>query len=240
MCGRYELNATPRQIRDHLEGLEPSAHWDNSTSFSSFNIAPSLSPIVIRQRKGENQVDSAVWGFRPHWANKSWINARSETLFTLPTFRESARRRRCLAIATGWYEWKAIEPGKPKQPYYFHFSEDCVFAFAGVWTARKLETEWEVNFAIITTDAQGIARDIHNRMPLVMHPRRYAEWLHPETKEPQSLLAPFDTGELTAYPVSTYVNDPRNDGPKCVERARAEGEGRCLQLKTKQTSGTDL
>lgn len=218
MCGRYEFNATPRQIRNHFGDLVPDTTWDTFTPFTSFNIAPSLSPLVLRQRKGETNIDRAVWGFRPHWAKRSWINARSETLFSVPTFRESARRRRCLVIATGWYEWKPAGPKNPKQPYYIHFNEDRVFAFAGVWTARKVETGWEISFAIITTDAQGITQGIHHRMPLVLHPRHYAGWLNPETKGPSSLLAPFDNGELTAYPVSTYANDPKNDSPKCVER----------------------
>lgn len=220
MCGRFELNATPRKIRGHFRDLVPATNWDTFPPFSSYNIAPSQSSLVIRygKRDGQNVIDRLVWGFRPHWAKQAWINARSETVFATPMFRESARRRRCLVLATGWYEWKATGPRKPKQPYYIYFDEDRVFAFAGVWTARKVETGWELNFAILTTNAQGITKDIHDRMPLVMHPRHYGAWLAPDTKQPESLLAPFDNGELTAYPVSTYVNDPKNDSPKCVER----------------------
>ncbi len=216
MCGRYEFSATPARLRDHFGPLVPEQNWAQLTAVPAYNVAPSHNCLVIRERKGSNAIELMVWGFRPHWAKKSWINARAETVFTTPTFRESAKRRRCLVIATGWYEWQGT--GAPKQPYYLHFGEDRVFAFAGIWTARKVEAGWEISFAILTTGADGVARDIHPRMPLVLHPRYYADWVDPETDDPSALLTPFDDGTLEAYPVSTFVNDPKNDSPRCRSR----------------------
>ena len=217
MCGRYEINATPQELRAHFGDLVPAESWQAFTAFSSYNVAPSLSVPVVRfsKRSGENVIDRLTWGFQPQWAKRSWINARSDTLFESTAFREAAKKRRCLIPATGWYEWQETG-GKRKQPYYLHL--DDVFAFAGVWTARKLnESDWQTTFAIITTDAGGVAAQIHDRMPLVMNAQDYAAWLNPLTAEPAALLSPFDAARLEAHPVSTVVNDPKNDTPACID-----------------------
>src|SRR5690606_30757532 len=108
MCGRYELNATPAEIHDHFAALIPEHAWRRFTPFVSYNVAPSLACPVIRysKRDGENVIEPLVWGFRPSWASRSWINARDDRLFTAPAFKDSAAKRRCLVIATGWYEWR--------------------------------------------------------------------------------------------------------------------------------------
>jgi putative SOS response-associated peptidase YedK len=218
MCGRYELNATPAELLDHFGNLLPPDAWQKVAEFRSYNVAPSLRPTVIRygKRCGHNVIENLVWGYRPHWAKRSWINARDDTLFETAAFRESAARRRCLVVATGWYEWQQISE-KRRQPYYLHFGH--AFAFAGVWTARKItDDEWEASFAIVTTAADGLAAKIHDRMPLVLDSRNYAAWLDPKTEDPRALLVSFEHG-LSAYPVSTLVNDPKNDDPKCIEPA---------------------
>ena len=217
MCGRFEINATPQDLRAHFGALLPPHGWEGFTTFSSYNVAPSVSVPVLRysKRARENVIDRLIWGFRPQWGKRPWINARSDTLFQSTAFRESAAKRRCLVPATGWYEWQDTGQ-KRKQPYYLHF--DRVFAFAGVWTARKVNgADWEANFAIITTDARGIAEQIHDRMPLVIHPRNYAAWIDPSTENPAAQLSPFDDGRMEAYPVSTLVNDPKNDSPACID-----------------------
>src|SRR5690606_7602875 len=108
MCGRYELHATPREIQDHFGDLISAERWRRFTASSGYNIAPSLSVPIIRYstKMAERSIDRAVWGFRPQWAKRAWINARAETLFTTTAFRESAAKRRCLVPATGWYEWR--------------------------------------------------------------------------------------------------------------------------------------
>lgn len=217
MCGRYELNATPQELRNHFGGLIPDEGWRRLLPLNSYNISPSQTALVIRRSKQEdhNTIEGLVWGFRPRWARRGWINARADTLFDSRAFGESARKRRCLAVATGWYEWRQTSE-KHKQPYYVHLGR--VFAFAGIWTGRKLdEGNWELSFAIVTTESLGALETIHDRMPLVMHPRHYAAWLDPATEQPQSLLRPFDDGEVRAYRVSTLVNDPKNDTAACIE-----------------------
>jgi putative SOS response-associated peptidase YedK len=217
MCGRYELNATPLELSHHFGDL-----LENAESFAavpmSYNIAPSTAQPVIRYGKTDdaNVVDLLTWGFRPTWAKRAWINARAETLFTSTAFRESASKRRCLVVATGWYEWQRAEP-KHRVPFYVHL--DRPFAFAGVWTARKIADVWEKSFAIVTAPASPTLARIHDRMPLVLNPSSYAAWLDPRTERPAELIHTFDSGAFEAYPVSTYVNDPKNDSAAAVERA---------------------
>ena len=148
MCGRYELNATPLELSNHFGDLLPNTRPLAGLP-TSYNIPPSTAQPVIRygETDGANVVDLLTWGFRPTWAKRAWINARVETLFTNTAFRESASKRRCLVIATGWYEWQQAEP-KRKVPFYVHL--DRPFAFAGIWTARKIGDAWEKSFAIVT------------------------------------------------------------------------------------------
>jgi putative SOS response-associated peptidase YedK len=217
MCGRYELNATSADLQNHFGNLLPSGAWERFASFASYNIAPSqIVPVIRYSKRDENNViDRLTWGFRPGWSSKAWINARADNLFATNAFREGAAKRRCLVPATGWYEWQVTQT-KRKQPYYMHF--DRVFAFAGIWSARKLnEVDWQLNFAIVTTDARGLAEKVHDRMPLVMHPRHYAAWLAPKTNNAETLLEPFDNGSLRVYPISTLVNDPKNDSAAVLE-----------------------
>jgi putative SOS response-associated peptidase YedK len=217
MCGRYELNATPAELHAQFAALLPAAAWEAAAGFASYNVAPSLRCPVIRYSKREqtNVVDLLTWGFQPQWSKRSFINARDDRLFAAPTFREAARKRRCLVIATGWYEWQA--QARAKQPFYAHLRKQTVMAFAGIWTARKdARDEWSLSFAIVTTEATPAISEIHDRMPLVLSAASYAAWLDPATADPQALLAPLPDAELTAHPVSRFVNDPKNDGPECI------------------------
>lgn len=218
MCGRYELHATQDEVLAHVGDLlaaDPDAR-QRSWATRSYNVAPSAHMPVIRRDKETlaPRIDKLQWGFRPTWAKRTWINARSESLFTTPAFKAAATKRRCLVLATGWYEWQ--ETGtRAKQPFYI--SAGRPIAFAGIWTAAKLPTGgWVLSFGIVTAPATPTLERIHPRMPLVMNPRDYAAWVNPMTDDPASLMQPFDGGALRAYAVSTHVNDPRNDDSECI------------------------
>lgn len=217
MCGRYELNATPLQLTNHFGGLLDDTE-PLTVLATSYNIAPSTLQAVIRfgKQEGANIVDHLVWGFRPRWAKRAYINARSETLVTNSVFKESALTRRCLVIATGWYDWRVIDL-KRKQPYYMSYRRP--FAFGGIWTARKIGDAWEKSFAIVTAPANDVLGHVHDRMPLVLHPRVYSDWLSPITINPSALMQPLNNGDIEALPVSTLVNDPKNDSPECIARS---------------------
>lgn len=212
MCGRY-ITPDERAIEQHWGLTRPPNY------FQSYNVAPTqLAPVIRRNEDGELHLDMLTWGFQPDWAKRSWINARSETAFTSRAFGSACEKRRCLVPATGWYEWKGAKA--PKQPYVFHLGDFRPFAFAGLWTARETLEGWLRNFAILTRNAAGAARDVHGRMPVVLRPRDYAAWTDPflGIQDARALLSE-DIEPLHLYPVSTYVNKPENTGPRCVERA---------------------
>jgi putative SOS response-associated peptidase YedK len=149
------------------------------------------------------------------------INARSDTVATKPSFRSAFKKRRCLIPADGFYEWKKLDKGK--QPYFIHMRDDEPFAFAGIWEAWDNPDDGKEvqSCTIITTDANALMKTIHDRMPVILPASAYDRWLDsdPKLDTLQALLCPYKAQDLEAYPVSTYVNSPKNRGPKCLEPA---------------------
>jgi putative SOS response-associated peptidase YedK len=167
----------------------------------------------------------ARWGLIPYWAKDakigySLINARADTVAEKPAYRSAFKRRRCLVAADGFYEWKATG-GKVKQPYFISLKDKEPFGFAGLWEHWDNPEDGKTveSFSIITTEPNELMAPIHNRMPAILTPEDYAAWLDPE--EPpdhlKGLLRPYDPSQMEAYPVTTYVNRPVNQGPKCIE-----------------------
>lgn len=220
MCGRFTLTLEPGELREAFPGVEiPGAMTPR------YNIAPSQ-PVAVIPNDGKNKLDFFVWGLIPSWAKdpaigNRMINARAETLAEKPSFRAAYRRRRCLVLADGFYEWRKEPGSKPKTPMYIQMESKEPFAFAGLWEIWHSADGSEVRSCnIITTEPNGLVKQIHNRMPVVLPKEAYQLWLAPEEKDPselQGLLAPFPAAEMMAYPVSRTVNSPANDGPECVE-----------------------
>jgi putative SOS response-associated peptidase YedK len=166
----------------------------------------------------------------PSWAKdpeigSRLINARSETLAEKPSFRSAFRRRRCLILADGFYEWKTIPGEKSKLPMFIHLKNGKVFAFAGLWEIWSAPDGSEIrSCTIITTQPNEMMQSIHNRMPVILPINAYKDWLDPEERTPESLsqwLAPYPAGEMEAYPVSKLVNSPQNDVPECIQPMKA-------------------
>jgi putative SOS response-associated peptidase YedK len=134
-------------------------------------------------------------------------------------FRQAMDRRRCLIPADGFYEWKGAKP--PKQPFFIHRRDDDVFCFAGLWERWKPGPDVEPvdTFTILTTSPNSLMADIHNRMPVILEEKDYPLWLDRSVpgKGVQDLLKPYPPELLEAYPVSTFVNSPKNEGPECSE-----------------------
>jgi putative SOS response-associated peptidase YedK len=154
------------------------------------------------------------------------INARAETLGEKPTFRTALRSRRCLIPADGFYEWQQVAGSAKKRPYYIHRRDGRPFAFAGLWDRWSTSGQAPAieSCTIVTTEANSALRDLHDRMPVVLAPGDYAQWLDPAVAEPTELahmLAPCGDDELVAEPVSTHVNRVANDDPRCVEVERS-------------------
>ena len=220
MCGRYTL-ATPK------ERLAEEFGFENSSVElpPSYNIAPTQGVAAVLEEGGQRRLEVLRWGLIPPWADdpqigSRMINARSETASEKPSFRRAFRERRCLIPADGFYEWKRVNGGK--QPYYFRMQDGRPFAFAGLWESWSKGGEGEVRTCtILTTGANAIVGEIHERMPVIVAPDAYEVWLDSasEKDELRGLLAPFSEEEMEAYPVSRFVNSPSNNDPRCVEPA---------------------
>ena len=229
MCGRYRLTAKERWLSEYFnldpEDVEWAARW---------NIAPTDEVATIRQdRDGPNRIFAEMrWGLIPYWAKDisfgaKAINAVSETAAEKPAFKESMKKRRCLIPADGFYEWKKLGP-KKKQPYNIGMADDSLFAFAGLWDRWK-DAEGKIieSCTILTTDANALLKDIHNRMPVIIEKDDYDLWLDPGMTDPDKLtdlLKPFDARLMRVYPVSSTVSSVKNDGPECAEEVCAGEE----------------
>jgi putative SOS response-associated peptidase YedK len=220
MCGRITLS-TPADIVAEFFGLV-----DIVPLQSRYNIAPSqpLATVRVDIETGARRLFEIRWGLIPPGAKdpvigNRMINARAETAAHRPAFREALRKRRCLVVADGFYEWRGT--GRARQPYLVRLPDGSPFGLAGLWEVwhgpegRRIESG-----AILTTGANATLRPIHDRMPVIIPRAGFGLWLDPTAADPQSvaaLLAPDDTLELRAQPVTTHVNDPRNDDPRCIE-----------------------
>lgn len=220
MCGRYTLS-TPTDLLSDLYELETEVEAE-----PRFNIAPTQEAPVVRMSADTRarRLDLLRWGLVPFWAKdpsigNRMINARSETVAEKPAYRVSLRKRRCLVLADGFYEWQAT--GGPKQPFFFHRQDGDPFAMAGLWDrwekgeAGPLET-----FTILTTSPNEVVAPIHKRMPVILQPEDYDRWLDPSLEDLDSLLPllePASDTLLEAVAVSTYVNNPAHEGPDCIE-----------------------
>jgi putative SOS response-associated peptidase YedK len=220
MCGRYTLS-TPTELLSDLYKLESAIAVS-----PRFNIAPTQEAPVMRMDSTDQarKLDLLKWGLVPFWAKEPsignrMINARAETVAEKPAYRVSFRRKRCLIPADGFYEWQAT--GGPKQPFFFHRRDGHPLAMAGLWDRwdkgdhPPLET-----FTILTTSANEVVAPVHKRMPVILEEPVFDRWLDPEREHIESLselLVPAPPEILVTFPVSTYVNNPANEGPQCVE-----------------------
>lgn len=221
MCGRFTLTVDADSIQTHFPWLEQIP----PQMAPRYNIAPTQ-PIAVIPNDGKNAVDHMVWGLIPFWAKdpsigSKMINARSETLAEKNSFKNPYKRRRCLVLADGFFEWTAVPGQKAKQPYYFRLEDGAPFAFAGLWEEWRSPDGSELRSAtIITTDANPLVARIHGRMPVILHPEDYPLWLATEEMMPeklQHLLTAYPAEEMVAYPVSTSVNSPSNDVPGNIQ-----------------------
>jgi putative SOS response-associated peptidase YedK len=219
MCGRFTLTVDPAQLQEAFPWVETP-----SDLTPRFNIAPSQ-PVAVVANNGGNRLEFFSWGLIPSWAKdpsigNRLINARAETLAEKPSFRNALRRRRCLILADGFYEWKKNPGSKQKTPMYIRMKTGKPFAFAGLWEVwNSPEGSTILSCTVITTEPNQLLEGIHNRMPVILPEQTYSDWLDPTERRPEELtgfLRPYQDGELEAYPVSTLVNKPSNELPECI------------------------
>ena len=224
MCGRFTLTAPSDQVASLFDlPQEPVV-------VPRYNIAPTQPVAVVRMNSQNVARDWALtyWGLIPSWSKDPsigarMINARSETVTEKPAFRAAFKRRRCLVPANGFYEWQ--KQGKGKQPFYITTPDGAPFAIAGLWEY------WEgadgsalESCTLLTTSANALMAPLHDRMPVIVAPEDYTQWLgsgRDETPQAlsqlQHLLRPYTDDGLVAYPVNTYVNNARNEGADCIQ-----------------------
>lgn len=222
MCGRFTLRTPPKDLVEVFQLLHALE------MVPRYNIAPTQPVAVVRPGATCRELSMLRWGLIPSWAQDakigaSLINARADTIATKPAFRAAFKRRRCLIPADGFYEWKKGE-GKTKQPFYIRLKQEYPFAFAGLWEHWEGADHSDIDSCtIITTDANDTLRPLHDRMPVILHEEDYDRWLDPKIDDPiqlGELLKPYASEELTAFPISTLVNNARNELPQCIEPLR--------------------
>jgi len=217
MCGRYTLTLDPAELQDLFELTEPVP----ADLAPRYNIAPTQ-PVAVIANGPQRKLELFRWGLIPSWAKdpeigNRLINARSETLADKPAFRAALKKRRCLILADGFYEWK--RQGQRKTPMYFQVAQGKPFAFAGLWEIWTGPDQTPVrSCTIITTRANPVVEPIHDRMPVILPPAAYAEWLSPgelPAAQIQAYLQPF-SAPMQVIAVSPAVNNPAHDSPECV------------------------
>lgn len=220
MCGRYTLSSPTDLLADLLE-------LDSVPDLAPrYNIAPTQEAAVVRVtgETGARTLDLLRWGLIPFWSKdpgigNRMINARAETVGEKPAYRTSFKRKRCLVPADGFYEWQAT--GGPKQPFYFRFEGGGPFALAGLWDRwEKGEGDPIETFTILTTEPNEVVAPVHRRMPVILDREAMAIWLDPAIEDAERLtplLGPFPAAGMEGFPVSTFVNSPGNDTPRCIE-----------------------
>lgn len=244
MCGRYAATKDPATLAAEFDALDD---LDDHAPATDYNVAPTKDVVAVVQRHprdddGEPDPSTTVrslrvmrWGLIPAWAKDRsvgarMINARSETAATTSAFRTSVAKRRCLVPADGWFEWK--RDGKAKQPFFMTNPDGHSLAMAGLWTVWRDPNVEDappvVSAAVLTTAAIGQLADVHDRMPKLMTPDLWASWLDPDVDDVTELLATPPSLELVESlelrPVSSKVNNVRNNGPELLEREEAKAD----------------
>jgi putative SOS response-associated peptidase YedK len=223
MCGRARLSSDVSEIkiRFSIPSSRPAPNFA-----PSWNVAPTDPLPVVRldARAYERSLDVMRWGLVPFWAKDikvgfANINAKAEGIETKPAFREAFQQRRCLVPVDNFYEWKKTETGK--QAYAIALADRKLMALAGLWeTWRSPVGERIRSFAIVTTEPNELCAELHNRMPVVLAPPSWPAWLGEqpaELPELKSLLAPYPSDDMIAWPVSARVGNVKNNDPSLIE-----------------------
>jgi len=210
MCGRYALHSNPDVVALQF-GLEEPPDFR-----ASYNICPGSDVLVVTS-KGARQ---HRWGLIPHWAKDPSIgnklaNARGESIAERPAFRDAFRQWRCLVPASGFYEWQSI--AGQKHPWYLQPRDAGLFGLAGItslWQGVR-------SVSLITTAPNSLMERIHERMPVIVQPEDYAQWLDPANQDIDALMTfvrPYPTERMEGWPVSARVNQRENDEPRLLDR----------------------
>ena len=225
MCGRFVSSSTPDEIAQYFDAEPPS----EAPLEARWNVAPTSDIYVVLEDGGVRAVAPHHWGLVPFWAKdpsvgNRMINARAEGIESKGAYRTPFKKKRCIIPVDGFYEWKKIPGQKTKQPYFIQRSDGEPLALAGLWEEwsgpGKERTERLRSATIITTTPNDLMATIHDRMPVILPPTAWQEWLDPSNADVETLgklLVPAPSSLLVMHPVSTEVNNARNDGAHLVD-----------------------
>jgi putative SOS response-associated peptidase YedK len=243
MCGRYASSRKPEDLAEEFEIDRARVSETVAEPLPpDYNVAPTKPVYAVLDRpEAPRQLRVVTWGLVPFWAKEPkignrMINARVETLAEKPAYRQAFAKRRCILPADGYYEWYTTQQrgksGKPlKQPFFIRPTDGSSLAMAGlyeIWRDPDKREDDPTRFlwtcTVITTRAEDELGQIHDRMPMIVERDKWAAWLDPEsgTDTVRELLVPAAPGRLEAYPVSTSVNNVRNNGPELLEPLPAD------------------
>lgn len=225
MCGRFAQHSPIEifQLAFNIDIIE-------SDATPNYNIAPTQQILCILNQDNQNHLVKFHWGLVPFWSKdikigSRMINARAETVADKPAFHNAFKKRRCLILADGYYEWKG-KKGQ-KQPYYITIPSGKPFAFAGLWEtwlSKEIDDESAYrSCTIITTEASESLKDLHHRMPVILLKDYHEKWLNPEIQNQKELKNVLENGiidDLQYYPVSKHVNSPKNNDPECIREIK--------------------
>jgi len=228
MCGRMTQATDPAEVA-RIFDAESAVDSEDASAEPRYNVAPTDPLTVVIQRTDEGRlVEQHRWGLIPAFSKSAksgarMINARAETVATSPAFRTSFAKRRAIVPSDGFFEWRRT--GSVKQPFFLHPPEDAVLAMAGLWAVWKDPDTgmWVPSAAVITTAANRFVSAIHDRMPVLLPREAWDDWLDPSVDDAEylrSLLEPAPDDVLDMYPVSTAVNNVRNQGPELLAPIR--------------------
>jgi putative SOS response-associated peptidase YedK len=234
MCGRFVSASPPDEIASYFD-----AAMSESLLAPSYNVAPTNDIYaVVEGPDGQRRLEAFHWGLVPVWAKDvktglKMINARAETVATSNAYKRAFKQRRCIIPVDGFYEWQARPGGARKQPYYIHRLDGEPLAFAGLWEAWRdpsagPDAPWLQSCTIITTTANDTMTPVHNRMPVILAPSAWADWLRRENDDLVTLgelLVPAPNSLLTMHPVSTGVNNVRVKGKELIEEITPDDPG---------------
>lgn len=223
MCGRFAM--TPKT--DEVEKLVPGTKVKTEVR-NRYNLAPTQNALIIRKNEGYEAIE-ARWGLIPFWAKdesigNKLINARSETVATKPAFKNAFKKKRCLIVASGFFEWRKDKESGGKTPFFIKMKSGEPFTFAGLYDVWDKGDDPLLTTTILTGEPNELIKEIHNRAPIIVPESKRELWLDEEASEEElfDLFSPYSADEMEAYEVSKAVNNPRNDRKEIIERVDGE------------------
>lgn len=219
MCGRFTITIDETTLKNYLK---EQFDIDNNQTYGVpfYNVAPTMPVVSIISTRSEFRGGLLEFGLIPSWADErqskyTLINAKIETIYDKKTYKELLKEKRCVVLSDGYYEWQKNTQGK--QPYYIQNKDQSIFGYAAVWDKADLKDGNRVfSCSLLTKDANQSVEQIHHRMPIILNEAQMKQWL---SDDYEVILNDPPSPELISYKVDSYVNNPSNQGVRCIQKA---------------------